>query len=118
MSRPEWDRLIDAVQRLPQDEQVAIFARIDAMTQAARVCPLLDERDGACMVYEARPVACRTYGFYVQRDGGLHCETIASAVDEHAEDVVWGNGDAVLDELASLGDARTLREWLATWRAK
>ena len=43
--------------------------------QATRpaVCPMLDETASACRVYEYRPVACRTYGFYVQHDLGLYC---------------------------------------------
>jgi Fe-S-cluster containining protein len=44
------------------------------------------------MVYTQRPVACRTYGFYVQRKLGLYCRDIESREAEGAlVDVVWGN---------------------------
>jgi len=40
----------------------------------------------------SRPVACRTYGFCLQRDLGLYCRDIESRV-------------------AGLGEARPLAEW-------
>lgn len=78
-----------------------------------RVCPLLDRGTGACRVYEARPVACRTYGFYVERDQGLYCSLIRESVERGEFDgVVWGNAAAVERELQALGPGRPLREWL------
>lgn len=44
------------------------------------VCPMLDETEGACPVYAQRPVACRTYDFYVQRELGLYGGNIESRV--------------------------------------
>ena len=82
------------------------------------VCPLLDPASGACPVYAARPVACRTYGFYVQRELGLYCHDIESRVADGAlADVVWGNQDAVDRELAGLGETRSLIEWFGRWEA-
>ncbi len=72
---------------------------------------MLDREAGACLVYERRPGACRTYGFYVERGVGLHCAMITEAVDarpagdvtqalDAAPDaaeppVVWGNAESV-----------------------
>ena len=76
------------------------------------VCPMLDELEGACPVYAQRPVACRTYGFYVQRELGLYCGDIEARVaGGELGDVVWGNHDAVDQALGALGEARTLTEW-------
>ena len=81
------------------------------------VCPLLDRTTGACPVYAQRPVACRSYGFYVQRDKGLYCSDIELLVAEGAlNDVVWGNHDAIDWQLAGLGKSRSLTEWFAAWR--
>lgn len=45
--------------RLNEDEgaREAFFTR-----HAARPCPALDPRTGACELYEARPLTCRSYG--------------------------------------------------------
>ena len=59
-------------------------------------------------------MACRTYGFYVQRNLGLYCGEIESRVVEgKLADVIWGNQDAVDRELAGLGEKRSLVEWFA-----
>ena len=79
-------------------------------------CPLLDLATGSCPVYAQRPVACRTYGFYVQRDLGLYCRDIESRVADGAlADVVWGNHDAIDQRLAGLGESRALTDWLERW---
>ena len=69
------------------------------------MCPFLE--DGACLVYEVRPVACRTYGFYVDRDGGQYCELVGAL----NADVVWGNGASVDVDLGALGARRDLVSW-------
>jgi len=80
------------------------------------VCPLLDLATGACPVYAQRPVACRTYGFYVQRELGLYCHDIESRVADGAlADVVWGNHDAIDRRLASLGEILALTDWFERW---
>jgi hypothetical protein len=61
-------------------------------------------------------VACRTYGFYVQRDLGLYCGEIEARVEQGAlADVVWGNQDAVERALAPFGVTRSLVEWFQRW---
>jgi len=77
---------------------------------------LLDRTAGACQVYAHRPVACRSYGFYVQRELGLFCKDIESQVaDGSLDEVVWGNQDAVDRQLADCGETRELTEWFLAW---
>lgn len=79
------------------------------------VCPFLHQHNGACGVYEQRPIACRTYGFYVERDQGLYCHQIRERVEsgEFAQ-VTWGNQTAIDRRLDELGGRRTLSHWIAT----
>ncbi|HRP67096.1 MAG TPA: hypothetical protein PLF79_13530 [Thauera sp.] len=75
------------------------------------VCPMLEEMEGACPVYAQRPVACRTYGSYVQRELGLCRGDIESRVaGGEWGDVVWGNHNAVDQALGALGEVRALTE--------
>ena len=94
---------------LPWTRKVAELAHVPSCPV---VCPMLDETEGACPVYAQRPVACRTYGFYVQRELGLYCADIEARVaDGELGDVVWGNHDAVDHALGALGELRALTEW-------
>jgi Fe-S-cluster containining protein len=81
------------------------------------VCPLLDEDSGACLIYAVRPVACRSYGFYAERDKVLGCRRIETLARE-SHDVVWGNHESLEARLAQLGPARELFEWLAITSAE
>ncbi len=115
LTKAEWDLLWEALAALPQEQFREIGQDIAALAeQSSRpiVCPLLDRSAGACRVYAHRPVACRTYGFYVQRDKGLYCKDIESRVagGDWAE-AVWGNQDAIDRQLCGLGDTRELTEW-------
>ena len=106
LTAAEWDLLRPVAEALPAH----VHARIEALEGAVRpvACPFLEA--GACLVYEARPVACRTYGFYVDRDGGQYC----GLVEALNADVIWGNGAAVEAELSALG---TRRDLLTLWRS-
>ncbi|MDP1615223.1 MAG: YkgJ family cysteine cluster protein [Methylococcales bacterium] len=116
----EWDWLREGLAALPSDQLQEIGQGIAALAeQTSRpiVCPMLDRSAGACRVYAHRPVACRTYGFYVQRDQGLYCKDIESRVaDGDWSEVVWGNQDTIDRRLSGLGDARELTEWFANWK--
>ncbi len=119
LTAAEWDLLQDGLKQMTParlediDRKIAALAGIHTRPV---VCPLLDEASGACPVYAQRPVACRTYGFYVQRELGLYCSDIESQVAEGMlSDVVWGNHDAIDQQLAGLGDGRPLTEW---WRGE
>jgi len=115
----EWDLLREGLVELSPERLQQISRDMAALAgQRSRpiVCPLLDLASGACPVYAQRPVACRTYGFYVQRNLGLYCHDIESRVaDGVLADVVWGNHDAVDQRLAGLGETRTLAEWFERW---
>ena len=116
----EWDLLQEGLAALPPERLREISQEIAALAgQVSRpiVCPMLDRADGACLVYAQRPVACRTFGFYVQRDLGLYCKDIESRVAEGAlAEVVWGNHDIIDRRLCDLGEPRDLPEWFARWK--
>lgn len=120
LTAAEWELLKTGLAELPPELLRDIGQAITALAkQSFRpiVCPLLDQSAGACRVYAYRPVACRTYGFYVQRDKGLYCKDIESRVAGGAwSDVIWGNQDAVDRYLCNLGETRDLIEWFASWQ--
>jgi Fe-S-cluster containining protein len=120
LTAAEWALLRDALAALapPRLDEIRqkMAALADEQSSFRVVCPLLDPVSGACPVYAARPVACRTYGFYVQRELGLYCREIELRVaDGGLADVVWGNHDAIDQRLAGLGEVRALSAWFAHW---
>ena len=119
LTAAEWDWLKEGLDSPPPELLQEIGQDIAALTkQNSRpiVCPMLDRSAGACQVYAHRPVACRTYGFYVQRDKGLYCKDIESRVANGAwAEVVWGNQDATDHRLGDLGDTRELTKWFTHW---
>lgn len=121
LTQAEWELLREGLTALPPERLLEVRQNMVALArQPSRpfVCPLLDHATGACPVYLQRPVACRTYGFYVQRDLGLYCRDIeAQAANGSLADVVWGNHDAIDRRLADLGETRALTEWFEQWAA-
>jgi len=119
LTRAEWDLLREGLAGLPPDRLHKIRSNMAALNDqrsAPVTCPLLDLASGSCTVYAQRPVACRTYGFYVQRDLGLYCHDIESRVADGAlSDVVWGNHDAIDRRLASFGEKYALTDWFECW---
>ena len=119
LTTAEWDLLREGLAGLPAERLQEIRREIVTLTDSTArpvICPLLDRTTGACPVYLHRPVACRTYGFYMQRDLGLFCRDIENLVAEGAlSNVVWGNHDAIDHRLASLGESRPLTAWFADW---
>ncbi|MDX2151352.1 MAG: YkgJ family cysteine cluster protein [Bryobacteraceae bacterium] len=78
-----------------------------------RVCPFLDTASGACSIYDRRPLACRAYGFYVEREKGLYCAMIRERVESgEMQDIVWGNGEALEQRSEPLGPRLTLAQFL------
>ena len=116
----EWQWLKIGLAALPEDQLQDIKLGIAALAQQSSrpiTCPMLDQEKGACKVYEHRPVACRTYGFYVQRELGVYCKDIEARVAEGAwSEVVWGNHDTIDRRLSGLGETRDLTEWFAIWK--
>lgn len=108
LSSAEWERVDAAVASLAAPNRAVVEQKIDALLQqliqqsssSSVVCPYLDEQEGACRIYESRPIACRTYGFFVARDHDQYCEQIETEVDRRREEtIVWGNADAIRYEL-------------------
>ena len=106
VTREEWLPIAAALATLPEQ----VRQRIRESNSAT--CPLLDVDSGACLIYDARPVACRAYGFYAERESVLGCHRI-ELMGRHSTDVVWGNHAVLEVQLRRLGDAATLAEWLA-----
>lgn len=116
----EWGLLQEGLLSLSAEQLQKIEQAVAALAeQSSRplTCPLLDQSTGGCLLYAYRPVACRTYGFYVQRDKGLYCHDIESQVaNGDWIGVVWGNQDAVDHRLRALGETRHLAEWFVHWK--
>jgi Fe-S-cluster containining protein len=119
LTAEEWHWLQEGLTALTHERLAEVRRDLAALAdQPSRplLCPLLDRSTGACSVYAQRPVACRTYGFYVQRDKGLYCQEIEARVaDGLMADVVWGNHEAIEHWLTSLGETRALTEWFPRW---
>ncbi|MGR9051639.1 MAG: YkgJ family cysteine cluster protein [Gammaproteobacteria bacterium] len=120
LTADEWALLREGLALLPGELLLAVRRNIAALAEQQTrpiVCPLLDRSAGTCLVYLHRPTACRTYGFYVQRDKGLYCKDIQAQVDNRVlDDVVWGNQDAIEQKLKATGEIRELPLWLADWK--
>lgn len=113
LSAAEWDLLHAGIQALPEALRGEVAARVRSMpAHGPIVCPFLHRDSAACLVYEHRPVACRTYGFYRERDRGLYCEELHARV-EHGEfaDAVWGNAASIEHGLLACGGMRDLHAW-------
>lgn len=110
-TRLEWEELWRGFVALEPETRAEIRARVKALDEAVRAtpppehisCPMLELQTGACRVYAHRPGLCRTYGFYAGRDAGNWCAQIEREIVPAAQDVMWGNQDAVDAELARLG---------------
>lgn len=113
----EWNLLREGLQKLTPDQLQEISKNMAIISQPRPItCPMLDLAAGTCPVYAQRPVACRTYGFYAQRDKGLYCHEIETRVDNGTwAEVVWGNHDAIDQQLADLGESRALTDWYEAW---
>ena len=119
LTAAEWALLQEGLAALPPEQRAEIGRHMLELAETPSrpvVCPMLDRSTGACPVYLHRPVACRSYGFYVERNLGLYCGDIEALVARGAlPDVVWGNQDSIDRRLGSLGESRPLTEWFAGW---
>ncbi len=115
----EWELLQTGLIALPSEILQEISHAVATLSKQSTpfvVCPMLDKLKGACVVYEHRPVACRTYGYYVQYDQGLYCNDILERVTgDVLKDVVWGNHNTVDRQLRYLGETKDLTKWFANW---
>jgi uncharacterized protein len=96
-----------------RDEVADRIVGLDMDSARPIICPFLDREAGACLVYDSRPLACRAYGFYVERGLGLYCDKIEAAVHRgELSDVVWGNQLTIEAASQKLAPARTLLDWV------
>jgi Fe-S-cluster containining protein len=110
----EFDLLLPAIEAL-SDANAVVEAILAARPNAQGhwTCPLLDQDNGRCRVYDARPVACRTYGFYGGRDGDYWCEQVTAHVAQRRDTLVAGNQLAIDRRRdADLGPSRDLADHL------
>jgi Fe-S-cluster containining protein len=106
LTAAEMELLARALERLSPAERQAAVERAESLRSVPPpyTCPFLDRGSGACLVYDARPVECRTYGFYADREAGLYCAEIQSRVERGEwSSVIWGNAEAVEARLDLLG---------------
>jgi Fe-S-cluster containining protein len=122
LTRSEWQLFEEAMLSLPETvrEECLAKARLLARELNARgeegpcVCPMFDAEAQACRVYAARPLACRSYGFYAGRSHDAWCNLVAEHVREVRDTLVFGNLDALEARLARMGsESRDLLSWLA-----
>jgi Fe-S-cluster containining protein len=116
LAQAEWEFLMQGLVSLAEPLLWELEGRIRRLLPEAATppftCPFLDPGTGSCVIYEYRPVACRTYGFYVERDKGLYCEGIEARVGRgEMDDVVWGNHGAIEAGLADLGERIGAADW-------
>lgn len=112
LTQAEFALLRPAIDAL-DDPDAVLQAILDARPDARGhwTCPLLDPHRGRCRVYDARPVACRTYGFYAGRDGDYWCERVTAHVDARRGSLVAGNQVAIDRRRdTELGPSRDLAE--------
>lgn len=108
LTGPEWELLQQGLAGLPRPVQMEIRQRLQLLTSSnfgpPFTCPFLDDAAGACLVYTHRPLACRMYGFYVERDQGLYCGQILGRVEGgELAAAVWGNACAMHARAGALG---------------
>ena len=121
LTRSEWELLAGALERLPEPERASCHERARALAAALRErgadqrceCPLFDPHGETCRVYAARPLACRSYGFYAGRQHDAWCELVAAHVADSRDRLLLGTLEGVEAELARIDpERRSLLAWL------
>jgi Fe-S-cluster containining protein len=109
------------MEALPEPVRAACLRRAEQLREQVQrsgdagpfVCPLLDAGRGVCLVYQARPLACRTYGFYASHHHDAWCERVAEHVVDARAGLVLGNLDAVERDLSQqAAERRDMLAWL------
>lgn len=112
----EWNSIEEGLSALPAAARAEIESRLAELDAGARppfVCPFLDREIGACHIYSHRPVACRTYGFYVERGIGSYCGIIRERVESgEYSGVVWGNHELIDARLDRMGPKTPMLDWI------
>jgi len=121
LTRAEWARVEIALAELPKEARAEIERRVFEIVEgeaSGRICPFLEREAGVCQIYGDRPIDCRMYGFYQDRDGGYYCFKIEDVVEEEGEDgIVWGHRASVERRLENVHGPRvSLADWAAERR--
>ena len=116
LSRTEWrevERGLDLLEEGPRRQIEDRLGQVARIQGGPVLCPFLDLDLGACYIYAHRPAACRTYGFYRDRDGGRFCQIIEAKISQEGDgDIVWGNHEALERRLRrEAGPPIPLRQW-------
>lgn len=124
ITNAEWDMLAQSIRNVP--EHFSRFAagihRLAQHEQNAErsvvACPFIAPDDGAsrpgsCLVYEGRPAACRSYGYFAERHDVLGCEDVLTHAVQM--NVVWGNQTALQRELDAVSSSMLPRQSLVAW---
>ena len=113
----EWRRIEEGLSTLDPEEKATVLARLEEAStwrEGHLECPFLDPSKGICRIYDHRPAACRTYGFYMDLDGGRFCHKIAEELAE--AEVTWGHQPSIDRRLrATHGLPIALAEWFESW---
>ena len=109
LSAIEWREVEAGLSLLPAAARAAVDDRLAQMAGPPYTCAFLDPATDSCLIYSHRPVACRTYGFYVDERGtGLYCGIIRERVESgELSEAVWGNHGAMEQKLNALGPRRS-----------
>ncbi len=117
LTRAEWQAVWRGHLALPPAVRAEIRNKVERLGAAPVECPFLDTSDGACRVYAHRPAACRSYGFYRGRAHDAFCtivEAALPALEAAGDPIVFGNQDALEDELARrFGPRVGIADWFA-----
>jgi Fe-S-cluster containining protein len=123
MTPLEWRRLESGLEALGAEEREDCLVGVREMLQASErgehrlCCPFLNREAGECRIYDARPAACRTYGFYLAGRRELWCSKIDETLDEGGgASIRWGNHHLVERQLVQLSGPRVpMEDW---WRSR
>lgn len=120
LTRMEWKWLCIGLTNLSPDilhDITQAMTELSTSSKSLITCPMLDKSQGLCRVYEYRPIACRTYGYYVEHDKGLYCQEILEQVEKGLlQTVIWGNQKGIDRQLKALGERKDLTQWFAEWK--
>lgn len=121
LTHSEWLLFEAALLALPEAERLSCLEAARLLGERQRetglegpcVCPLYNAHDQLCRVYEARPLACRSYGFYAGRSHDAWCSLVTEHVAELRDTLVLGNYDALEARLTrAAGEGHSLLSWL------